>query len=260
MGQVIAISNQKGGVGKTATSMALIAGLSKRGYKTLGIDLDPQGNLTSFMGVDCNVEKTIYDVLHERVALKDIIQETNNGLLAPANMLLSGVEKEIDGTGREYRLRNAVALIKNNFDFIIIDTSPSLGTLTINALTAADKVLVPLDSDEGSIVGLAKLWEISRPVKEYCNRDLEIIGAFFNVYDSRTIVGKDIKKSTAEFIVNNGIETRVFESSIRRAEAVIHSRITRTNIFDFDSKSKIVSDYEALIDELLFYLGGSNNG
>lgn len=249
MANVIAIANQKGGVGKTTTAVTLTAGLTKRGYKTLGIDMDPQGHLSSFMGADRGAEKMMYNVLRRECDMVDILQQTPNGIVAPANILLSGLEQELNSIGKEHRLRERLESIRDDFDYIVIDTSPALGVLTINALTAADYVLVPVEPDEGSIDGLMMLFDTVKSTKMYCNADLEILGVYFNVFNERRNLGRSLQIFTAELAEQLG--TRVLETTVRRAEAVPNSRTSRVNIFDFDPGSNVAKDYEKLVDEII---------
>lgn len=255
MGKVIAISNQKGGVGKTASAVSLIAGLGKRGYKVLGIDLDPQGHLSNFMGVSKKKSSqiTIYDVLRKEAKITEAIQKTSNGLVVPSNVLLAGAEQEFSSTGKEHKLHEVLEEIRNKYDFIIIDTSPALGVLTTNAFTAADYVLIPVDSDEGSIDGLVQLNNTIQTVKKYCNRNISILGIFFNVFNDRTKLGKTLFSVTEEIAANMG--TKLFKTFIRRSEVMPQSRALKLNIFDYKADSTVAQDYSNLIDEMLQELG-----
>lgn len=250
MGKIIAIANQKGGVGKTASAVSLIAGLGKRGYKVLGIDLDPQGHLSNFLGVNKKkMTMTIYNVLRKDVKISEVIQKTNNGLVVPSNVLLAGAEQEFSSTGKEHKLSEALEEVRDDYDFIIIDTTPALGILTTNAFTAADYVLIPVDSDEGSIDGLVQLNNTIQTVKKYCNNNISILGIFFNVYNDRTKLGKTLYNITEEIAAK--IDTKLFKSFIRRSEAMPQSRAMKSNIFDFKPDSTVAQDYNNLIDLIL---------
>lgn len=249
MAKVIVIANQKGGVGKTTTAITLTAGLTKRGYKTLGLDMDPQGHLSNFMGADRGQGKTMYDVMRRECDMADVLQQTPNGVVAPANILLSGLEQELNSIGKEQRLKERLASIKDDFDYIVIDTSPALGVLTVNALTAGDYVLVPVEPDEGSIDGLVMLFDTIKSAKMYCNANLEVLGVYFNVFNERRNLGRSLQSFTAELAQQLG--TRVLETTVRRAEAIPNSRTNRVNIFDFDPTSNVAKDYDKLVDEVV---------
>lgn len=249
MAKIIVIANQKGGVGKTTTAITLVAGLTKRGYKTLGVDMDPQGHLSNFMGVNKEQEKTMYNVLRRECNMSEILQQTPNGLVAPSNILLSGLEQELNSLGKEQRLKERLASVKDDFDFIVIDTSPALGLLTINALTAGDYVLVPVEPDEGSIDGLVMLFDTIEATKMYCNSSLKVLGVYFNVFNERRNLGRALQSFTKELAQELG--TRVLTTSVRRAEAIPNSRTNRVNIFDFEPNSNVASDYDKLVDEII---------
>lgn len=230
--KVIVIANQKGGVGKTTTAICLVAGLAQKGYKTLGIDMDAQGHLSNFMGADRTADQTMYNVLRRECKIRDIIQKTDNGMVAPSNILLAGLEQELNSIGKEHRLRESLEDIKDEYDFIVIDTSPALGILTINALAAGDYVLVPVEPDEGSLDGLLQLVDTVKSTKTYCNKNLEILGVYFNVFNERRNLGKSLQSITEDLASNLG--TRVLKTTVRRAEAIPTSRTMRQNIFMFD--------------------------
>ena len=193
MSKVISVSNQKGGVGKTTTTCNLAAGLKKKGFRVLVIDLDPQGNLGFSMGADVENSATIYDVLKGEIKTQFAIQRTETTDLIPSSILLSGIELEFTNTGREYLLKEAIKPIQEFYDYILLDTPPALGILTINAFTASDTIVVPMLSDIFSLQGIAQLYETVERVKKYCNPNLTIAGILLIRYNPRTLLGREIR-------------------------------------------------------------------
>lgn len=190
MGRIIAIANQKGGVGKTTTSINLAASIAEMGKRVLAIDLDPQGNMTSGLGVDKNeVENTVYELMLDECSINESIQDTVvKGLrLIPSNVNLAGAEIELLGINdKEYILKTAVDYIRDDYDFIVIDCPPSLNMLTVNAMTTADTVLVPIQCEYYALEGLSELIHTINLVKNRLNENLEIEGVVFTMYDGRT--------------------------------------------------------------------------
>ena len=190
MGRIIAIANQKGGVGKTTTAINLSACLAEKGKKVLSIDMDPQGNMTSGLGVDKDsVEKTVYDLIIGEAQIEEIICKNvlENLDVLPTNIDLSAAEIELIGIdNKEYIIKNEVDKVKDNYDFVIIDCPPSLSMLTINAMTTADSVLVPIQCEYYALEGLSQLIHTIELVKERLNSNLEIEGVVFTMYDART--------------------------------------------------------------------------
>ena len=195
MGKIISIANQKGGVGKTTTAINLSTVLAKKNKKTLLIDTDPQGNATSGVGVKKDLEMSVYDVLVEETAIEEVIVQTNikNLSICPSNINLAGAEVElVPMMSREMRLKEKLETIKDSYDFIIIDCPPSLGLITLNAFTASDSVLIPVQCEYYALEGLGQLLNTIKLVKKHLNKELEIEGALLTMFDTRTNLSKQV--------------------------------------------------------------------
>ncbi len=249
MGKVISVSNQKGGVGKTTTTSNLAAGLKKKGFRVLIIDLDPQGNLGFSVGADSETSATIYDVLKGDVKTQYAIQKTDTADIIISSILLSGIELEFTNTGREYLLKEAIKPISDLYDYIILDTPPALGILTINAFTASDTIVVPMLSDIFSLQGIAQLYETVERVKKYCNSGLTIAGILLTKYNPRTLLSREIR-GTAELIAHD-LNIRLFDSFIRSSVVVSEAQSVQQSILDYAPKNNISKDYMQFLDELL---------
>lgn len=245
---IISINNQKGGIGKTTTVQSVGAGLSEKGFKVLLIDLDPQGNLTYSTGAN-GQGKTIYEVMKGTVNLNDAIQRLKGFDLIPANILLSGADIEFTFTGREHLLREAIGSLKFPYDYILIDTPPSLGILTINALTVSDKVIIPLTADIFSLQGLGQLHNTITRVKKYSNPNLQVEGLLLTKFNDRTILNREIKenieKTAKEF------NSKLFTSTIRESVSMREAQAYQTDIFKYAPDSNPAKDYEELINEII---------
>ncbi len=249
MSKVISVSNQKGGVGKTTTTCNLAAGLKKKGFRVLVIDLDPQGNLGFSIGADVETSATIYDVLKGDVKTQFAIQKTDTADLISSSILLSGIELEFTNTGREFLLKEAIKPIQDFYDYILLDTPPALGILTINAFTASDYILVPMLSDIFSLQGIAQLYETVERVKKYCNPNLAIAGILLTRYNPRTLLGREIR-GTVELIAKD-LNIGIFESSIRSSVVASEAQSIQDNLIDYAPRSSIAKDYLNFTEELL---------
>jgi len=245
MAKIITLSNHKGGVGKTTSSINIGAGLNKLGKKVLLIDLDPQANLSQSLGV-VDAEKNIYGALRGFYKLTPI--KILKGLdLIPSTLELSGAEIEMIGEpGREYILKQTIEPIKNKYDFIIIDSPPSLGLLTINSLTASDEVIIPLQAQFLALQGLVKLMEVIKKIKLRLNKDLELGGVFITQYDNRKILNKNV----SETIVDH-FKDQVFKTKIRDNVALAEAPSNGLDIFRYNSKSYGAHDYLSLSKEIV---------
>ena len=255
MGRTIAIANQKGGVGKSTTAINLSACLAEAGKRVLIVDIDPQGNTTSGLGTDKNgVEYTLYELLLGDCDPKDCIIENvvERVDLIPSNVNLSGAEIELVGIEeREYILKNVLERIKEGYDYIIMDCPPSLSMLTINALTAADSVLVPIQCEYYALEGLSQLIHTIELVQERLNKKLEIEGVVFTMYDARTNLSLEVVENVKENL-NQNIYKTIIPRNVRLAEAPSYG----LPINMYDPKSTGAESYRLLAEEVINREGG----
>ena len=250
MGRIIAIANQKGGVGKTTTAINLSACLAELGKKVLTIDTDPQGNTSSGLGIDKDeLENTIYELMLDECTIKECIvnTEVENLDLIASNVNLAGAEIELLGINdKEYILKNEVDWVKDVFDFIIIDCPPSLNLLTINSMTTADTVLVPIQCEYYALEGLSQLIHTVNLVKERLNPELDMEGVVFTMYDSRTNLSMQVVENVKNHLKQNVYKTLI-PRNIRLAEAPSYGK----PINMYDPKSAGAEAYMSLADEVI---------
>lgn len=250
MGRIIAIANQKGGVGKTTTAINLSACLAEKGQKVLAIDMDPQGNMSSGLGLDKNsVEKTIYDLIIGESEVEEVLQKNalENLDILPANVDLSAAEIELIGIDeKEYIVKKAIGKIKDAYDYVIIDCPPSLSMLTINAMTTADSVLVPIQCEYYALEGLSQLIHTVELVKERLNPVLEIEGVVFTMYDARTNLSLQVVENVKDNLQQNIYKT-IIPRNIRLAEAPSYGM----PINQYDAKSAGADSYRRLANEVM---------
>ena len=250
MGRIIAIANQKGGVGKSTTAINLSSCLGEMGQKVLTIDMDPQGNTTSGMGVEKEEqENTVYELLLGECEIEETILELefDNISLIPSNVNLAGAEIELIGIeGKEYILRNQIDKVKEQYDYIIIDCPPSLNMLTINAMTTADTVLVPIQCEYYALEGLSQLMHTIELVQERLNPDLEIEGVVFTMYDARTNLSLQVVENEKNNL-NQNIYKTIIPRNVRLAEAPSHG----LPINYYDTKSTGAESYRLLAEEVI---------
>ncbi len=246
---VLAITNQKGGVGKTTTAVNLSACLASIGKKVLMLDIDPQGNTTSGIGLDKDLVKgCIYDALINEVFVKQVIYPTGHERLdiIPATIQLAGAEIELVPTlSREVRLRTIIEPVRDAYDYILIDCPPSLGLLTLNALTAADAVLVPIQCEYYALEGLGQLVNTINLVKKHLNKSLTIGGVLLTMFDSRTNLSSQVAEEVRRYF-GELVFQAVIHRSVRLSEAPSHGQA----IIDYDPKSKGAEVYKALAEEV----------
>ena len=250
MAKIITIANQKGGVAKTTTTGALAAGLKARGNNVLAIDLDPQGNLSSSIGIDAYNCPTVYQMLMRKEKSEDIIQKSESFDIIPANIVLAGVEHELIQTGKEYRLEETLQPIVNRYDYIIIDTPPSLGILTTNAVMTADELIIPSTAGIFAATGIQQLKLYVDSVSPYRKRktDLKIDGILITKYNPRTVISKGMKEFTEQLA--DIINTKVYDTYIRFSVAVEEAQAEKCDLYRY-SKSSVAEDYNTFIDEYL---------
>lgn len=250
MGRIIAIANQKGGVGKTTTAINLSACLAEKGQRVLVVDIDPQGNTTSGLGIaKDNVDNTIYEVMLQEIDISDAICKDifENLDIIPSNVNLAGAEIDlIDIENREYILKNAINTVRNNYDYVILDCPPSLSMLTVNAMTAADTVLVPIQCEYYALEGLTQLIHTINLVKKKLNPLLELEGVVFTMYDSRTNLSLQVVENVKDNLKQNIYKT-IIPRNIRLAEAPNHG----LPINKYDTKSSGAESYRMLADEVM---------
>lgn len=249
MGKVISVANQKGGVGKTTTTVNLSTILAKKGKKVLLIDTDPQGNATSGLGVTKDVELSVYDILVGDTEFDETIQDTTiRGLkICPSNISLAGAEVQlVPMMSREQRLKTKLDKIKDKYDYILIDCPPSLGLITLNAFTASDTVLIPVQCEYFALEGLGQLLNTVNLVKKHLNKNLEIEGALLTMYDARTNLSNQVVKEVKKYFENKVYKT-VIPRNVRLSEAPSYGM----PITVYDSRSKGAKAYEKFAKEFL---------
>ena len=250
MGKVVSIANQKGGVGKTTTSINLSTILAKKGKKVLLIDADPQGNASSGVGIDREeIEVSVYDALINDVPIDDIVKKTNikNLNICPSNINLAGAEVElVSMMSREHRLKEKLDEVKDNYDFIIIDCPPSLGLITLNAFTASDSVLIPVQCEYYALEGLGQLLNTISLVKKHLNKDIEIEGALLTMYDIRTNLSNQVVKEVKKYF-NDKVYKNVIPRNVKLSEAPSYGM----PISIYDPRSKGAKSYEKFVKEFI---------
>ena len=246
--KILAIVCQKGGVGKSTTALNLGAGLSFKGKKVLFIDLDAQGNLTETLGSDgCGV--TALDVLLGEATAEEALRQTAPGDLIAAGPSLSGADMSVPRARREYRLQDALMPLKDKYDYVIIDTPPALGILTVNALTAAAEAIVTVQADVYSLRAIGQLSLTVDAVRRHCNAALSIGGILLTRHNARAVLSRDMTEMIEQTAA--ALHTKVFAASIREAVAIKESQACQQDIFTYAPKSGVAKDYQGFVNEYL---------
>lgn len=245
MAQIITITNQKGGVGKTTTASALIAGLHQRGARVLGIDIDPQGNLGFALGLDIGENNTIYDVLKGDCRLEDAILPTKYGDVIPSDIMLSASEVEFTAPRREFMLEQHLAPVLSRYDFIIIDTPPALNILTINAYVASNSLIVPMEAEILSLVGITQLQETIETVRDSFNPNLRVLGILLNKFNPRLTLSQEVLELAEQ--VAEQLGSHVFQPKIRRGVGVAMAPAHGQSVLTYMPKSKPAMDLQEVV-------------
>ena len=248
--KTVVFSNQKGGVGKTTSAAALAAGLSSRGYKVVAVDLDHQCNFCLSSGVDMlTVKHTLYDVFKGDAQVDDVIVPGLGYDIIPGGLALAAADMEFTQTGREYMLSEALEAVSDRYEFAVIDTPPTLGILTINALTAADGVIIPLTADVYALQGLNQLNGLIHSVKKYSNKGLQIYGLLLTKYNERQNVTKALRDQVEAAAGQLG--TKLFKTAIRESVAVREAQLLHSDFLKEAPNANAAIDYEAFITEFV---------
>lgn len=246
MTQVITITNQKGGVGKTTTAAALMTGLSQRGARVLGIDLDPQGNLGFSLGLEIGAGFTTYDILTRRRSIYEAISPTNYGDVIPSDIMLSTAEVEFTAPRREFMLAEQLQMVQDQYDFVIIDTPPALNILTINAYVASTGIIIPMEPEILSLVGISQLRDTFVTVQRSYNPGLKVIGILMNKFNHRLRLHREVLDMAKE--VAEQLDTQVFASKVRASVDVATAPAYGQSVLAYKPKSNPAMDYRKIVD------------
>ncbi|MBE7412303.1 MAG: ParA family protein [Leptospiraceae bacterium] len=249
MKQILCITNQKGGVGKTTTSVHIAVGLAKKGERTLLIDLDPQGNSSSiFVSKETDSEKTIYPVFRDKIApIQNLISETRieNLKIIPSNIKLSEVDSILSGKlDGFFMLRDSMEMIKEDFDYVVIDCPPSLSMLTLNALVAGTGIIIPLQVSKFSIDGIEGILDIYETVTKRYNPNLKIFGALLSMFNPRTSISQAVVPQIQQYL-------KLFRTTLPVSVAVEESHLMQKTLFEYQKKNKVALAYEGLVEDIL---------
>jgi len=242
---IITITNQKGGVGKTTTAASLVCGLHQRGARVLGVDLDPQGNLGFNLGLDIGENYTICDVLRGARPIGDVIIPTEYGDIIPSDIMLSAAELQFTAPRREFLLDQALQSIRDRYDFIIIDTPPSLNILTVNAYVASDSLIVPMEAEILSLVGITQLQETIETVRSSFNPQLRVLGILLNKFNPRFTLSQEVLELAEE--VARQLGSHVFETKVRRSVGVAAAPAHGQSILTYMPRSKPAQDLQEIV-------------
>ena len=246
--RIISVANQKGGTAKTSTAHALATGAAYKGKRSLAIDFDPQGNLSFIMGADAS-RAGAYELMKQQAKAAQIVQYTSQGDIIPASLNLAAADIEFSGKpGRDFFLQAALEPLQDAYDVVVIDAPPRLGTLLVNALTASDEVIIPMNADILSLQGLYQLAETINQVKSFCNRSLKVTGILLTRYSGRTVLARDIKDTIADKCAELGIP--LLNTVIRDGVAVREAQTTQESLFTYAPNSNPARDYLQFFEEI----------
>ncbi len=248
MSTIIAVTNQKGGVGKTTTSGAVLASLALRGARVLGVDLDPQGSLGFCMGLNIEDCATVFDVMKGDIPVTEAIVETKCGDIIPSNILLSRAELEFMDAKREFIIKNMLDEVASFYDVVVIDTPPALNILTVNAYVASDSLIIPMAPDILSLLGISQIRETIETVQATYNPNLNVLGILLNMFNSRYTLNQDVLEmadSIAEQL-NSKVFYAKISSSVKVAEAPAHGE----SVLTYAPRTKPAEDFQSLVDEI----------
>ena len=246
--ETIAVINQKGGVGKSTTAFAIGAGFILKGYRTLFIDLDAQGNLSYNMEASTQGYNAL-GVLQRPETIKEEIQHTKQGDIIASSPALSAADTLINQTGKEYRLKEALEAVEAEYDYCVVDTPPALGILTINALTACTGAIIPSQADMYSLQGITQLGSTIDTVRKYCNPSLSIMGIVLTRFNGRSIVRRELAEILDQ--TADQLKTKLYKTRIRECTAIVEAQVKRQSIYKYAPKSNAAADYKALVAEIL---------
>ncbi len=247
--KVITVTNQKGGVAKSTTAMAIAAGLFYSKYRVLAIDLDAQGNFSHTLKAGMN-KPSILEVLTKSTDVSAAIQKRNACDIIPSSRNLGSADLVINQTGKEYRLKEALSLLEDQYDYVVIDTPPALGILTINALTACDDIIIPAQADMYSMQGITQVIDSVQAVRQYCNQNIKIAGILLTRFNAQTILSREIAEQLEKAARQFG--TKVFKTRIRESIAIKEAQAKQKNMYEYDMESNGTKDY---LDFLKEYFG-----
>jgi chromosome partitioning protein len=249
--EIVTLTNQKGGVGKTTTALHLATGLCEKDFKVLMVDLDPQSNLSYTAGADYkNNENTIYNVFRGNTDIKNIIQPIKMGLdIAVGGLLLAGADMEFNGIARETMLKEQLEQLQAYYDYCVIDTPPTLGVLLMNALTASDKAILPLYADAYSIQGIEQLTTFIQSIQKHYNKGLAVDGLLITKYNARTVITQVLQNNIQKSAER--LNTKVYNTKIRETVKIIESQAEKRDIFTSSPNATASEDYRMFIDEFL---------
>lgn len=249
MAKVIAITNQKGGVGKTTTAAALTSLLHLKGYRVLAIDLDPQGSLSFSLGLNIDNCRTIYDLFSGNATIDEVIVSTDTCDIIPSNILLSAIELELELPNREFLLKRQLLPISDRYDYIIIDTPPALSILTVNAYVAADGLIIPMAPEILSLLGVSQLKETIQTVQDCYNSHLVVLGLLLNRFNPRLNLNREVYEMSEQ--IAKQLHTKVFHATIHAGVAVAEAPAHGQSVVTYAPKSNPARDFQQLLDEII---------